>query len=144
MRLFVLFFALLSAGCGDAQKDKGIEGYRWQIVQVRARDAETWTATTGVQEWAFYKSGLFRQFSDGYVEPPFYDSLQACSGVGSGTFSNDKSASKLSLKYEGRVSIQGLCEMEDRTLGYVEQESGELDLSDGLRVIRLKRVGEAQ
>lgn len=144
-------------GCGDASTDTSdFRGARWVVDLVRLDTDEEWTRAEGFQEWWFFKSGVFRQVSEAYVEPQFYGALQSCTGVATGLFeiySPDpteeetesqttglpSSAESIELTYDAEFQFSGLCRLSNRVIHLAIQPTGDLDILDNRRVQRLRR-----
>lgn len=135
--------ALSNCSSDSTDLSKKFAGTRYNVVLIRAVDANEWVSVTGTQEWWFFGGGVFRQIGSNYVEPQFYGANQACNGSGSGTYEMLETESrkiKVTLKYDGVTGVSGLCRMTDRSLEITLQPSGVVDMLDNKRVQRLERL----
>jgi hypothetical protein len=74
--------------CGSSTTDPAKErigGWRYAVQYTRSADLDEWVPVRGSLEFWFFQAGVFRQIGSDYIEPQFYDQLQACNGSASGT-----------------------------------------------------------
>ena len=138
----------MCAGCGatsTSDKSKSnLAGWRYAVKYTRAADLDVWVPVKGSLEFWFFQAGIFRQVGADYIEPQFFDSLQACNGAASGTFTigeSTKSGDRVPLAYDGVAKdTRGQCRMAPRDLFVTIQPSGVVDILDDKVAIRLERV----
>ena len=145
LMLLSMIVMIYGVSCSDESDDRdSVDGYRYEVFLVRSDLAETWIETQGVQEWWFFKSGVFRQISDGYIEPQFYGESQACTATATGTYTIEGGGRDFTytLSYEGidDFSVNGLCRMTNREIIIRDQPSGVINILDNKIVQSLREV----
>jgi hypothetical protein len=150
--VFILIQILIVVSCGtSSEADKAKErigGWRYGVKYTRAADLDEWVPVKGTLEFWFFQAGVFRQIGSSYIEPQFFDQLQACNGSASGSFTEGETSSsgvKVDLAYDGIArGTKGLCRMAPRSIFISIQPSGSVDILDGKVALRLERIERIQ
>lgn len=150
----LLVSCTMFVGCADQQttdKEKAqsrLTGWRYGVKYSRAADLDVWVPTKGSMEYWFFQAGVFRQIGVDFIEPQFFDVLQACNGTASGSFVQEGTTGtgdKLNLSYDGvSPTNKGLCGMSPRSLLITIQPSGAVDVLDDKVALRLERIEAIQ
>lgn len=144
-------FIFLLASCLSCAAHKTTERElfgEWKVTMTKGTSEEEWVVVRGAMTWQFFKNGVFRQTSEGYVEPQFYSDIVACSANASGTFVQSEKESgtgnqKLTLAYDTATvkSDGGSCRMSNRELNMkIQPTSQVLDVLDARRTVRFEFV----
>ena len=68
-KIFIISILFFSLACGKTSSDsESFEGKRYSVEYWRWDYVETYSLISGINEWWFFKSGIFRQIGDNYVE----------------------------------------------------------------------------